>query len=165
MYDWIVNSTTAKGVKHTLPYPSLINHVVKMGFPLVFEHDKILPIPTLGKSFSPVCGKPLPLSVMDVPTTGEALASNVPSSLTVPSVPLEGQCRFEKVVIDVLSAMTEVLKSSEARPDVPTDGDFSSSSTGDGAFSVHSLMLSPSNMDVDPSVADIHDPSILESNV
>uniref|UniRef100_A0A803NJ83 Uncharacterized protein n=1 Tax=Cannabis sativa TaxID=3483 RepID=A0A803NJ83_CANSA len=38
--------------------------------------------------------------------------------------------------------LNQVLKSSEDRPDVPTDGDFSSSSIGDGAFSVHSLMLS-----------------------
>ncbi|KAM6541619.1 hypothetical protein CsatB_006066 [Cannabis sativa] len=77
-------------MKHTLPYPSLINRVIKRGFPTTFEHDKILPIPTLGKSFSPMCGKPLPLSFMDVPATGEALASNGRSSSTVPLAHLKG---------------------------------------------------------------------------
>uniref|UniRef100_A0A803QEC4 Uncharacterized protein n=1 Tax=Cannabis sativa TaxID=3483 RepID=A0A803QEC4_CANSA len=52
MYDQIVSSATAKGVKHTLPYPSLINRVVKRGFPTVYEHDKILHVSTLRKSFT-----------------------------------------------------------------------------------------------------------------
>uniref|UniRef100_A0A803PUD2 Uncharacterized protein n=1 Tax=Cannabis sativa TaxID=3483 RepID=A0A803PUD2_CANSA len=148
--------------------------MVKRGFPSVFEHDKILHVPAIGKSFSPVCGKPLSSLVMDVPATGEALASDAPSSSTVPSTPVEGfssatwqsqlfsrvndfvdtyardqlrQRQFKKAIIDVLYAMTDVLKSSEACPDFLADGDFSNSSNGDGAFSVHSPVISPSIMD------------------
>uniref|UniRef100_A0A803Q223 Integrase catalytic domain-containing protein n=1 Tax=Cannabis sativa TaxID=3483 RepID=A0A803Q223_CANSA len=48
------DTATTKGVKHTLPYPSLINRAVKRGSLIIYEQDKILHVPTLGKSFSHV---------------------------------------------------------------------------------------------------------------
>uniref|UniRef100_A0A803QHJ3 Uncharacterized protein n=1 Tax=Cannabis sativa TaxID=3483 RepID=A0A803QHJ3_CANSA len=120
----------------------------------MFDHEKILHAPTLGKNFSPKCGKP-PLSVMDVLATGGALTSDVTSSSTAPSAPLEG---FSPVTWQ--SQMFSL-----APPDVPADGNFSSSPDGDGPFSIHSSMISPTHMDADPSVVDVHGLSIPNSNI
>uniref|UniRef100_A0A803QFZ9 Uncharacterized protein n=1 Tax=Cannabis sativa TaxID=3483 RepID=A0A803QFZ9_CANSA len=162
------------------------------GSPIVYEHDKILHVPILGKSFTLVHGKSLPLSVMDVFATGKALAFFAPSSVTAPSAPLEGvspaswqnqlfskvnefadnyardqlhQRQFEKTVIDVLTVMTEMLKSFEACPDIPAHDDLSSSPDDGGAFSVHSFVLSPSNVGTDPFDTTSHISFILDSTL
>ncbi|XP_030505343.2 uncharacterized protein LOC115720330 [Cannabis sativa] len=85
MYDRIMSSASAKSIKHTLPYPSLINRVVKRGSPVVYEQDKMLPVPSIGKSFNLVDSKPLPLSVMDVSAAGASLMEDLPSAPTAPS--------------------------------------------------------------------------------
>ncbi|KAM6579701.1 hypothetical protein CsatA_003475 [Cannabis sativa] len=178
MYDRIMSSASAKSIKHTLPYPSLINRVVKRGSPVVYEQDKILPVPSIGKSFNPVHSKPLPLSVMDVSAVGASLMEDLPSASTGPSSSRDGaastpwqsqlittvtdlatsyardqlrQRRFEKSVIDVLTAMANVLKESEVSPAVHSQGIVSSSSADGSDQHKASPDFSPSHAAVDPS--------------
>ncbi|KAM6597122.1 hypothetical protein CsatA_007646 [Cannabis sativa] len=178
MYDRIMSSTSAKSIKHTLPYPSLINRVVKRGSPVVYEQDKILPVPSIGKLFNHVHSKPLPLSVMDVSAVGASLMEDLPSAPTAPSSSRDEatsrswqsqllttitdlatsyardqlrQCRFEKSVIDVLTTMANVLKESEASSAVHSQGIVSSSSADGSDQHKASPGLSPSHVAVVPS--------------
>ncbi|KAM6553472.1 hypothetical protein CsatB_014234 [Cannabis sativa] len=178
MYDRIMSSASAKSIKHTLPYPSLINRVVKRGSPVVYEQDKILLVPSIGKSFNPVHSKPLPLSVMDVSAVGASLMEDLPSAPTAPSTSRDGtastswqsqlittvtdlatsyardqlrQRRFEKSIIDVLTAMVNVLKESEASPAIHSQGIVSSSYTDGSDQNKASPGLSPSHAAIDPS--------------
>ncbi|KAM6559158.1 hypothetical protein CsatA_028397 [Cannabis sativa] len=178
MYDRIMSSASAKSIKHTLPYPSLINRVVNRGSPVVYEQDKLLPVPSIGKSFNPVHSKPLPLSVMDVSAVGASLMEDLPAATTVPSSSRDGaastnwhsqliatvtdlatsyardqlrQRRFEKSVIDVLTAMANVLKESEASPAVHSQGIVSSSSADESDQHQPAPGLSPSPAAIDPS--------------
>ncbi|KAM6562465.1 hypothetical protein CsatB_022463 [Cannabis sativa] len=142
IYTRILDSAKAKGVKHTLPYPSLIQRLVLRGNPAILEQDVTVPVPYIGKTFQPVSGKPIPPSVIAFSTSDPAAPadSEIPPVTTSPlsrlpsahwqvkllsevrnlahayNLDQQRQKRFEQGVVTVLTALSEVLRSMDSGP-------------------------------------------------
>uniref|UniRef100_A0A803QPX5 Uncharacterized protein n=1 Tax=Cannabis sativa TaxID=3483 RepID=A0A803QPX5_CANSA len=87
MYTKMVDCAKAKGDKHTLSYPSVVQRLVMRGHPITLDQDVTMHVPSNEKSFQSIFNTHIPLSVIDMPL-GNSGPSKVPFLSVMPSVTL-----------------------------------------------------------------------------